>query len=125
MRISDWSSDVCSSDLRDLIQEYLDSALSKKTTADWLATFAGKVPAAPILDVEQALENPFVVESGKIQTLRHPEHGDFRMLNGPFGFGEPTPANPAPELGADTDALLRELGYGDDRIAALRERKVV
>src|SRR3546814_9541777 len=52
---------------RDLIQEYLDSALSKKTTADWLATFAGKVPAAPILDVETALENPFVGERGKNQ----------------------------------------------------------
>src|SRR3546814_13389446 len=40
---------------RALTPEYLDSPLSKKTTADCLATFPGKVRAAPTLDVEQAL----------------------------------------------------------------------
>jgi crotonobetainyl-CoA:carnitine CoA-transferase CaiB-like acyl-CoA transferase len=31
----------------------------------------------------------------------------------------------APALGADADAILRELGYADGDIAALRERQVV
>jgi crotonobetainyl-CoA:carnitine CoA-transferase CaiB-like acyl-CoA transferase len=32
---------------------------------------------------------------------------------------------PTPEPGEHTDAVLRELGYGDAEIAGLRERKVV
>jgi len=32
---------------------------------------------------------------------------------------------PTPEQGEHTDAVLRELGYGADAIAALRERGVV
>jgi formyl-CoA transferase len=31
----------------------------------------------------------------------------------------------APALGQDTDAVLREMGLGDEQIAALRERGIV
>jgi crotonobetainyl-CoA:carnitine CoA-transferase CaiB-like acyl-CoA transferase len=39
--------------------------------------------------------------------------------------GETPPARPAPALGEHTDALLRELGYDEARIRALRDAKVV
>ena len=107
------------------IQDMLDDALSARTTAEWLDAFAGTVPAAPILDVAQAMDNPFVTDNGKIQTLRHQDGSEFRVLDAPFDAGEPTPTRPGPELGEDTDALLTELGYDAPKIAALRERKIV
>lgn len=110
---------------RALIQDLLDEALSAKTTEEWLEVFAGSVPAAPIYDVKQALENPFVRDTGKLQTLTHQGGSPFRMLNAPFRTGEPTPNRPAPELGQDTDALLAELGYDAAKIVALRERRIV
>jgi len=107
------------------IQDLLDEALSAKTTAQWLEEFAGTVPAAPILDVAQAMDNPFVTENGKIQTLRHQDGTEFRVLDAPFDTGEPTPARPGPELGEDTAALLEELGFDEAKIAALRDKQIV
>jgi len=110
---------------RALIQDMLDEALSERTTDDWLATFGGRVPAAPIYDVQQALENPFVASQGMIQTLKHHDGSAFRMLDAPFRTGEPTPNRPAPELGQDTDALLGELGMSEADIGALRKKGIV
>jgi crotonobetainyl-CoA:carnitine CoA-transferase CaiB-like acyl-CoA transferase len=110
---------------RALIQDLLDEALSAKTTDEWLEVFAGSVPAAPIYDVKQALENPFVQDTGRLQTLTHQGGSPFRMLDAPFRTGEPTPDRPAPELGQDTDALLTELGYDAAKIAKLRVRRIV
>ena len=55
--------------------------------------------------------------------VEHPGHGTVRMTGFPVKL-DATPARlhrPAPELGADSEAVLRELGYDKARIAALRE----
>jgi len=111
---------------RDLLTEMLDDALMQRSTGEWLAIFAGVVPSAPINDLAQALENPFVTENGRLQTLPHPGEGSFRMIAPPVRCeGEEAPAHAAPALGEHTEALLRELGYDDARIRALRHSKVI
>ena len=50
----------------------------------------------------------------------------FRMVAPAFRFpGEAMPRQGAPALGADTDAVLEELGYDADRIATLRAAGVI
>ena len=111
---------------RPLIQDMLDGALGKRTTAEWLEVFAGAVPAAPINDIRQALDNPFVTDHGRIQTLTLPGYGDFRMVAPPVRCeGDAAPARAAPGLGADTDAILGDMGYDAGRIEALRAEKVI
>ena len=90
---------------RDLLTEMLDEALSAQTTEEWMSTFAGAVPAAPLNDVAQALENPFVTERGRIQELTSSGGQKFRLLATPVQLpGETYPARPAPPLGGDTEA---------------------
>ena len=111
---------------RDLLTGLLDAELGRRTTAEWLEHFAGAVPAAPINDLAQALESPFVTEYSRLQTLPHPVKGSYRMIGPPVkSAGEQAPARPAPALGQHTEALLRELGYDDARIRRLREAKVI
>ncbi len=111
---------------RDLLTEMIDRELASRTTLEWLEHFAGVVPAAPINDLAQALENPFVTEHGRLQTLPHRQWGSYRMVAPPVRCaGEEAPARPAPALGEHTESLLRELGYDAARIQALRDSKII
>lgn len=111
---------------RSVIQDQLDEALSEKTTAEWLQVFAGNVPAAPINDIQAALENPFVADREAVQSLQLEGHGKYRMVAAPVkSGGAEVPANPAPELGCHTDEVLSGIGYSVDHLTKLREAKVI
>jgi len=111
---------------RDVLQGMLDQKLSEKTTAQWLALFAGKVPSSPVNDIKQALETPFVVDSDRLQKVKLEGYGDYTMLNSPVKCsGDATPARPAPKLGADTIELLTDIGYDADRIKQLKNEKII
>ena len=103
------------------LTEELDAALSARTTAEWIEIFGGRVPAAPVNDLRSALENPFAVEQGRIRTVDHPT-GPIRLLAPSISCpGEELPCEPAPAMGADTDAVLGDLGFGSAEISDLRK----
>ena len=111
---------------RAMIQEMLDAELAKKTTAQWLQIFAGKIPAAPINNIAEALDNPFVTERQRIQTLHLPGYGDYRMVAAPvLSGGAQTPDRPAPGLGQHTEELLGDIGYDAARIKDLRKARII
>ncbi len=110
----------------DAMVELLDVALGKRTTDEWMQCFAGVVPAAPVHDIAQALDNPFVIDNGRLQTFVHPDAGAYRLVAPPIRCDDTQPpAHPAPALGADTDTILGELGYDAARRAQLRDAKVI
>ncbi|MBV1897420.1 MAG: CoA transferase, partial [Rhodobacteraceae bacterium] len=92
---------------RDTLTQELDGVLSKATTAQWLERLRGHVPVAPVNDVAQALDNPFVAEQDLVVDTDHAKLGKIKLLASPIRCpGEALPQRAAPELGADTDALL-------------------
>ena len=110
---------------RDVLTGLLDEALGGRATADWLSRFAGSVPAAPVYNIAEALDNPFVTEHGRLQTLTHPSAGEYRLVAPPVRSAETPPSRPAPALGEHTDALLTELGYDPQRLRKLRSSGVI
>ncbi len=111
---------------RALLTEMLDAALSERTTAEWMEVFAGSVPAAPLLDVAGALDNPVVAARDGIAQATAPGGATVRTVAAPIRFGNETlPAGPAPALGADTDDVLGELGYDAARLRRLRDDGII
>ncbi|MCZ6842071.1 MAG: CoA transferase [SAR324 cluster bacterium] len=107
---------------REQVSAMLEEVLTTETTATWLERFAGKFPAAPVNDLSAALENPLVRDEGRLRDYAHHSGGKVRMVAGPVLCpGDEAPARAAPALGADSEALLRELGYGQEGITKLRD----
>lgn len=104
----------------------VEAELAKQSTEYWVEKLSGKVPVAPVHDVKQALDNPFVAERGSIQDFTYPDGRRARLIANPIrSAGTEWPRRAAPALGADTDALLAEIGYDAARIARLRKEGIV
>ena len=113
------------SEHREALTPLLDAVFEGDTTARWLGKLQGVLPAAPVHDMAQALENPFPTSTGMIRPTPHPLRPDFRTFANPIKLdGQRLAARTAPALGADTDAVLAELGYSDADIAAMRTRGI-
>jgi succinate--hydroxymethylglutarate CoA-transferase len=111
---------------RDLLTDLLDQELSARTTAEWMVDFAGAVPAAPILDVAEALDQPFVSASDRIDRIPLPSGEDLRLLSNPIRTSGPvTPNRRAPALGENTEDVLADIGIGPAEFARLRTAGVV
>jgi crotonobetainyl-CoA:carnitine CoA-transferase CaiB-like acyl-CoA transferase len=111
---------------RERVTQMLDEALGAATTAEWLARLAGKIPVAPVYDVQQALDNPFVQEQQRLLEADHPQRGSIRTVACPVRCAdEPDRVGIAPALGADTADVLSGLGYDVGRIEQLRKAGVI
>lgn len=85
---------------RDLLTKELDDVLMNQTTAYWMGKFGGTIPAAPVNDVAQALDNPFVDEQGLVVSSTHEKRGEFRTTACPISCpGVELPTRRAPKLG--------------------------
>lgn len=114
---------------RDFVNELIAESLGGRTVEEWLSVFrANDVPAAPVNDVSQALNDPQVTELGLIGELDHPTAGTVRMVGPVVDFaGTPAAMHRAPpQLGQHTDEVLAEsLGLSSARIAELRASGVI
>lgn len=111
---------------RQALSDLLDAAFSTADSSDWMQRLAGKLPVAPVLDLPQALTNPYVASIGMLQTVPHPAAPDLRMLANSVKLdGERTPSKVCSALGADTDALLEAAGFSGTERERLRQQKVI
>ena len=111
----DWISDprfLTVEDRRDnraALQGLMEGTLKTQSVDYWMERFAGYVPAAPVYDVAQALDNPYVAEIEMVYETEHAgmENGKIRLLSSPYKInGQRLKGGIAPELGAHTDELL-------------------
>jgi len=119
---------VSSEEKRATLLRMLDELFATGSRNEWVATLRGAdIVAAPINTLLEASDDPDVLANGYVTDVEYPHYGKRLKVHGsPWRFSE-TPAHIgiAPDLGADNDNILAELGYSPAQIQDFRERKII
>jgi crotonobetainyl-CoA:carnitine CoA-transferase CaiB-like acyl-CoA transferase len=92
---------------RAALTETLDGEFRKHPTVHWMKALAGVLPVAPVYDLEQALENPFLATIKMVNTIAHPARAKLRVLSNPIRInGERMEQSVCSPMGADTAKLV-------------------
>jgi formyl-CoA transferase len=123
-----WQTQKGRSDDRAAINAAIAEETIQKPAAHWIELFEGAgIPCGPINTIDRVFADPQVQHLGMAAPMHHPTLGDKAVVASALnisGFPK-TVRSPTPEAGADTDAVLREVGYTDAEIADMRQQGVV
>lgn len=99
-----------------------------RTLAAVLTVLEGaEIPAGPINNIADIANDPHFAARGMLERVRLPDGSELAIPRvTPLLSRTPaTTRHCGPELGADTDAVCREVGLNEAQIAALRERGII
>ena len=113
---------------RAAVNAAIEARLVTETTEYWIEKLnAAGVPCGRVMGLAEVFADPQVIDQEMVLEQDHPGHGAVRTLGFPIKFAEAPCAlrRPTPEVGADTDAVLAEIGYAAADITRLRDAGVV
>src|SRR4029077_18029494 len=105
-------------DLRNRHQEALraeiEGSLEPGDIEHWIGVLAAAgIPCGAINNVAEAIAHPQAGARNMVISVDDPVTGPLQLAGNPMklsGFADPPTRSPAPDLDADRDAILRELG---------------
>lgn len=105
------------------LESLIEGILGERDMAFWLERCdAAGVPAGPINDFAQAMQDEHYLARGMVQEVEHPVIGKMKTVGFPSKFSR-TPASircPAPLFAQHTDEILSRMGMSDGDIEELR-----
>jgi crotonobetainyl-CoA:carnitine CoA-transferase CaiB-like acyl-CoA transferase len=113
---------------RDRVEAALRAVFRTRPRDEWLSLLhATDVCAGPVLELDEVTRDRHLLARGLFTDVTHPTIGPMPQVAFPVKMSA-TPGRidrAAPDLGADSDAILASLGYDAPAIAALRKDGVV
>ncbi len=112
---------------RDAVNALVGERIREHTVDHWIEHLnAAGVPCGRVADLRAVFSDPQVLAQEMVLEVEHPGRGLVRMTGFPVKLSA-TPCRarlPAPELGAHTDEVLRDLGL-EAEIPRLREQRII
>jgi formyl-CoA transferase len=124
----EWKTQKGRSADRKAINEAIGAVTRTKPAAHWIELFEGAgIPCGPIYTIDQVFADPQVKHLGMARRMDSPVLGATEVVASAINIsGVPKDIRtPPPEAGADTDEVLRSVGYDADQIAAMRAKGVI
>ena len=124
-----FKTDISRGDNGEIISERLASWCAERTNEEVLAEMEkARIPAGPILSPQQVLEDPHIAAKGLFESVEYPGlDTPAPLMKTPVELSE-TPGeirSRAPKLGENTDEIMKELGYDQNQIIDLRNKRVI
>jgi len=108
----------------DAVYAEVSRLMRERTTAQWRALLdTADVPNMPMASPADLLADPHHQATGFVRTVQHPTEGPLKTTGVPTQWSATPPAlsaSPAPQLGEHTTAVLQQLGFSADEIAAMQ-----
>jgi crotonobetainyl-CoA:carnitine CoA-transferase CaiB-like acyl-CoA transferase len=105
-----------------------DDLFGSAPYAHWAERLEGSgIIWSEVAEVPALVDDPQARQMGMYAAIEHPTVGRLETLQAPFTLSDSQVRvrGPAPDIGDDTDDVLRDLGLVDEEVAALREAGVV
>jgi crotonobetainyl-CoA:carnitine CoA-transferase CaiB-like acyl-CoA transferase len=113
---------------RSQLKQQIEQLTCRFSTAELIGLLndAG-VPSGPVNNIEQTFDDPQVKDLDMVTGVDHARLGGLDQIRSPINLSGLRKSDnvAAPELGADTDSILTELGMNAEDIQALHEQGVV
>ena len=112
---------------RELVAD-LQQVFLGKERAYWLNLFSkNNVPATPVNDLLEALDDKQVASRGLIEDISHPKIDNLKMIASPFKHSlEKTRLEPPPLLAQDSKEVLQTvLGFSDSDLDRLEQKQAI
>jgi crotonobetainyl-CoA:carnitine CoA-transferase CaiB-like acyl-CoA transferase len=124
----EWKTQKGRSADRKAINEAIGEVTRTRPAAHWIELFEGAgIPCGPIYTIDQVFADPQVKHLGMARRMDSPALGATEVIASAINIsGIPKDVRtPTPDAGADTEEVLRSVGYDDGQIAAMREKGVI
>jgi crotonobetainyl-CoA:carnitine CoA-transferase CaiB-like acyl-CoA transferase len=112
----------------DELEAELEATFRERTTDEWMGLLVEEagVPAGPVYEVEDALENPQTEARDAVTEIEDPDRGTIPVIEHPLKYGDADSGfeSPPPTLGEHNRDVFRDLGYSEDDLDALEDAGV-